>query len=227
MTKLLRKTIPESFESHGHKWVMRKWFHQNGKLIMCENGFHASEKILDAMSYVIPGWICMAKVKGESIYSDDKSVHSDMMIVERRKWTKEMSVELAIFAAELVLPIFEKEYPDDKRPANAIAAAKAYLRNPSSAAGEAAREAGEAAREAGEAAMEAAGEAARAAGEAAREAGEAAMEAAGEAARAAGEAARAAGEAAMEAAGEAAMEAARATILKKIEKKIKSLVGIR
>lgn len=37
--------------------------------------------------------------------------------------------EFAIFAAELVLPIFEKKYPDDKRPRNAIDAAKAVLKN--------------------------------------------------------------------------------------------------
>ena len=35
--------------------------------------------------------------------------------------------EIAIFAAEQVLPIFEKKYPDDARPRKAIEAAKAVL----------------------------------------------------------------------------------------------------
>ncbi len=39
-------------------------------------------------------------------------------------------VRYAVYAAEKVLPIFEKEYPGDDRPKNAIAAAKAYIENP-------------------------------------------------------------------------------------------------
>ena len=37
--------------------------------------------------------------------------------------------EIAIFAAEQVLPIFEKKYPKDARPRKAIEAAKAVLEN--------------------------------------------------------------------------------------------------
>ncbi len=38
-------------------------------------------------------------------------------------------IRYAIFAAELVLDIFEKEFPEDKRPRNAIEAAREYLSN--------------------------------------------------------------------------------------------------
>jgi len=55
-------------------------------------------------------------------------------------------IRYAIFAAELVLDIFEKEYPDDKRPRNAIESAREYLLNKDVAAARvAAREAEEAA----------------------------------------------------------------------------------
>jgi len=37
--------------------------------------------------------------------------------------------EIAIFAAEQVLPIFEKKYPEDDRPRKAIEAAKLFLAN--------------------------------------------------------------------------------------------------
>ena len=52
------------------------------------------------------------------------------------KWTivrmmnKKQKVQYAIFAAELVLKIFEDEYPDDKRPRKAIEAAKTYIKTP-------------------------------------------------------------------------------------------------
>jgi hypothetical protein len=44
--------------------------------------------------------------------------------------TKEQRVQYAIFAAEQVIHIYEKKYPEDKRPRQAIEAAKAYLENP-------------------------------------------------------------------------------------------------
>ena len=48
-----------------------------------------------------------------------------------RLMTKKQAVKYAVFAAEQVIDIYEKAYPDDKRPRNAIEAAKAYLKNPS------------------------------------------------------------------------------------------------
>ena len=43
---------------------------------------------------------------------------------------KKQCVLYAIFAAELVLHIFENKYPKDKRPKEAIQAAKDYVKNP-------------------------------------------------------------------------------------------------
>ena len=120
-----------------------------------------------------------------------------------RCMTYKQYVAYAIFAAEQVLELYERQYPDDKRPRHAIEAAKACLKNLSK----------ENKAAAGDAAMAAAGAAARAAAEAARaaaEAARAAAEAARAAAWAAAEAARAAAWAAAEAAGAAAWAAARA-----------------
>jgi hypothetical protein len=47
-----------------------------------------------------------------------------------RLMNKKQAVQYAIFAAEQVIDIYEGKYPD-KRPRNAIEAAKAYLKNPS------------------------------------------------------------------------------------------------
>jgi hypothetical protein len=241
-TKLLWKCIPDDFTSHGHKWVVGKWFHVNGKIELCKNGFHASPTILDAMRYVNPGWVCRVKVKGSSQDDGDKSAWSDMMVVKRCAWTKEMSVELAIYAAELVLPIFEKQYPDDKRPAEAIAAAKKWLADPSEenriaayVAHAAYAAAYDAARSA-HAAAYVAYAAAHAADAAARDAAYAAAHAADAAAYAAAyDAARSAHAAACAAAYDAARSTyaacaaydASAATLKKIDCKIKQLLGIR
>jgi hypothetical protein len=49
-----------------------------------------------------------------------------------RIMTKYDYVSYAVFAAEQVIDIFEKKYPDDNRPRLAIEAAKKYLKNPNS-----------------------------------------------------------------------------------------------
>ena len=40
-------------------------------------------------------------------------------------------IQYAVFAAEQVIELYEKEYPDDKRPREAIEAAKKCIKNPS------------------------------------------------------------------------------------------------
>jgi hypothetical protein len=47
-----------------------------------------------------------------------------------RLMNKKQKVTYAIFAAEQVLDIYEKQHPNDDRPRKAIKAAKAYLKNP-------------------------------------------------------------------------------------------------
>ena len=48
-----------------------------------------------------------------------------------RCMTHEQRIQYSIFAAEQVIDIYEKKYPDDARPRKAIEAAKAYLKKQS------------------------------------------------------------------------------------------------
>ncbi len=197
--KKLYKSLPADMKPNGFQWTVGKW-EKERKIKICERGFHASENIIDAMGFVSAGVLAEVEVRGKSQKQNDKQCWSEMKIVRAWKWDKKDSVALAIYAAELVIDIFEKEHPDDKRPRQAIEAAKTYLKEPTEKNREAAEEAAEAAEEAAEAA-EAAEEAAWAAAEAAWAAAEAAWaaawaaEAAAKAAWAAEEAAWAAAEA--------------------------------
>ena len=112
--------------------------------------------------------------------------------------------EIGCVFAEHVLPIFEKEYPDDRRPRKAIEVTRRHI------AGDATDDERSAARGAAWAAAWAAGNAAWAAGDAARGAGDAARGAAWDAARGAawGAARGAARGAAWAAAGAAGWDAA-------------------
>lgn len=115
-------------ENGGTKWRLNKWNKFDGELEMCHAGFHCSVEPYDAFSFVQGEILAEVEVKGESIKEKDKEVWSEMRVVKVYKWTKKDSVRLAIYAAELVLKIYEDRYPNDKRPREAIEAAKRYLK---------------------------------------------------------------------------------------------------
>ena len=64
----------------------------------------------------------------EVILSAPIPIKDIFWLVLRKEILEEKTLhEIAIFAAELVLPIFEKKYPDDDRPRKAIEAKKSWL----------------------------------------------------------------------------------------------------
>src|ERR1035437_574843 len=204
MYKFLNLDKKKIKSNHGNTiWLIGEWQHVDGEMKACNNGLHCSKKIYEAFSYVQGEVLAKVEVKGEHHDENDKSAYSDMRIIEAYRWTKKDSVALGIFSAELCLKEFEKLYPDDKRPREAIDAARAVLAHDTAknryAAWSAARSAGSAesaARSAGYAAESAvyAAYAAESAGYAAWSAGYAAGSA-GSAAESAEYAARSAGSA--------------------------------
>ena len=154
-------------ESGDIRWKFGKWRKFVGKLKMCEGGFHCSVEPYDAFSYVQGEILAEVEVGGEHLEKSDKQVWEKMRIIRAWKWQKRNSIELAIFCAELVLPNFEREHPDDKRPRLAIEAAKKVLFKDTARNRKAAGSA------AWSAAWRAAWSAARSAGSAARSAGSA------------------------------------------------------
>ena len=122
------------------EWKVGEW-QKESKALKCEQGFHASERIIDAMRFVNCEVLARVEVKGKCDKEDDKQCWTEMRIVEAYEWTKQDSVKLSIFAAELSLKNFEKVFPDDKRPREAIEAAKKWLEKPTKANESAARSA--------------------------------------------------------------------------------------
>jgi transcription termination factor NusB len=177
----------------------------------CE-GLNCSMHIVDAMGYVNCGVLAEVKIRGTAITGNTKITAQEMKIVKAWRWTKIDSVEMAIYAAELVIDHYEKDYPNDSRPRQAIEAAKAYLKDPTTAnaaayaayAAYAAADAAHAAHAAANAAAHAAAAAAYAAADAAHAAAAAAAAYAAYAAYAAADAAHAAAAAAHAAANAAA-----------------------
>jgi hypothetical protein len=182
-----------------HTWEIGKWYKTDGDLELCQKGFHCSKGIYQAFSYVQGSILTKVEVRGKHLDEKDKEVWEEMRVTKAWKWTKKDSVLFSIYAARLVLDIYEKQYPDDDRSRKAIEAAETYIKNPT---------------EENKAAAYAAAHAARAAAYAAAHAARAAADAAAYAAYAA---ARAAADAAY-AAARAAAYAADAAVYKKLDK---------
>ena len=64
----------------------------------------------------------------EGLIKAEKWSWSEWLI--QKSVNQKQAIRVAIFSAELVIDIYEKKYPEDKRPRQAIEAAKAYLKKP-------------------------------------------------------------------------------------------------
>jgi hypothetical protein len=139
-TTTLWKSLSANLVSHGgFTWEVGKWEKHKGDVKACNSGFHASVRAINAMQYVNCEHLALVEVKGKSDLSEnDKQCWSEMRLLKVYNWKKEDSVALSIYAAELVIDLYEKQYPNDDRPRKAIEAARKYLENPTEAAAEAA-----------------------------------------------------------------------------------------
>jgi len=144
--KSMKKGLRSGYDNS--PWKTGEWRKIKGEPKLCDNGFHASRNIIDAMQYTNLENLAKVEVRGKSVTTNDKQVWTEMRIVKAWKWTKKDSVALAIYAANLVLHQFEEKYPDDKRPRLAIEAARAWVKNPTKENQVAARSAAESARSA-------------------------------------------------------------------------------
>jgi hypothetical protein len=190
-----------------------KWMPRVEKLEMCKSGYHAAPE--DHLTEWCDGpHLYEFEGRGAMLQGNDKVVFGEARLVkEIPEWNRKTAVLFACDCAEHVLHFFEERYPKDKRPREAIQAAREYvdgkitIEELNKAAGAATRAA-----RAADAAAWAAARVARAADAATRAADAVwAAEAAARVARAAGvasAAARAAARAAGAAAGAAAYEAA-------------------
>ena len=130
--KALRAELSSQYNSKW-QWKIGKWYKCNGGLVLCKNGFHCSRYIPEAMRYVYMEILAKVEVKGEHLDDNDKSVWREMRIIKAWEWNSLDSVAFAIYCAKRVLPIFEKKYPQDKRPREAIRISELFLNNKTNA----------------------------------------------------------------------------------------------
>jgi hypothetical protein len=221
-------------ENGGLKWKKGEWQKVTGELELCRNGLHCSKNAYDAFSYVQGEILAEVECRGKHLFDENKECWEEQRVVKTYRWTKKDSVRLAIYSAESCLKNYEKIYPKDKRPRQAIEATKRWLKTGSkkglSAACSAARSAESAARSA-ESAARSAGSAACSAACSAESATWSATWSAESAARSAESAARSAtwsatwsAESAARSAGSATWSATWSATINKIQKYFKKIV---
>ncbi len=92
------------------------------KEFMRNNSGCYSEEQLDRCSFMSTEPVTL-----ESILNSEISIKDKYWFVCKKSATKEENQQIAIGVAELILYIYERKYPDDKRPREAIRAARDYL----------------------------------------------------------------------------------------------------
>ena len=103
-----------------------KWMPKiKGDLIACENAYHILRPE-HLVRWLGPA-IFKVEPRGEVIYRDDKLICREARLLSRLEiWNDRTARLFAADCAEHVLPIFQKHFPDDMRPALAIAAARSF-----------------------------------------------------------------------------------------------------
>ncbi len=101
-----------------------------GEIIPCERGYHASPTPWDALRYAPGSALCVVRLSGDLMPHGnpvDKYAARTCEVVRIVNVARELRL-FAADCAERVLPIFERNHPDDDRPRKAIEAARAYAR---------------------------------------------------------------------------------------------------
>ena len=113
------------------KWHLPKngkpggWMPKIKDIVPCKRGYHLcrSEDLIQWLNVEI----YEAEGRGKSIRDKDKDVFEQAQLIRKiESWNEKTARLFAADCAEHVLPIFEKTFPDDKRPREAIQAARDF-----------------------------------------------------------------------------------------------------
>ena len=102
-----------------------KWMPKLTDITPCQRGYHLVT--LEQLPQWLGATIWVAEGRGEHIKESDKHVFSQARLLYKvDAWNGRTARIFACDCAERVLPIFEREYPNEKAPRNAIETARRF-----------------------------------------------------------------------------------------------------
>jgi len=104
------------------------YFLQGGDMRITQKWIDKHQPCKEAIEWWDHRWSDSFKIL-DNLIQEDKFSWANWFVV--RLMNHKQKIRYAIYDAEQVIDIYEKKYPDDKRPRQAIKAAKNYLKNPS------------------------------------------------------------------------------------------------
>ncbi len=101
------------------------WLEVKGQLVPCENGLHLCRE-QDLVGWLGPA-IYEAEYEGEMVEHEDKVVVRKARLLRRLDaWNERTARLFACDCAERMLSIYERDYPGDQRPRQAVEVARRY-----------------------------------------------------------------------------------------------------
>ena len=95
-----------------------------GKPELCKAGFHASERIIDALRYAPGPVLCVVELGGEIIHGEDKAVAQERTV----SWMEDISPTLHEFACQVAEEALKEHGVTDERSWKAIEVKRLWLK---------------------------------------------------------------------------------------------------
>ncbi len=102
-----------------------KWMPNIKNIVPCKKGYHLCRG--KDLIHWLNEEIYEVEYRGEELFENNKVVVGQVRLLKKvETWTEKAARLFSVACAKRVLPIFEKEFPDDTRPSDAITAAEDF-----------------------------------------------------------------------------------------------------
>jgi hypothetical protein len=110
----------------GRKVEVGKWLHHDGRVVICQSGFHGSINPLHALEYAPDSGVCRVEHRIDITHQSDKLVSRERRVI----WYSDGERVLRLFAADCAERALRmckrKGYNTDQRSFDAVRAARLY-----------------------------------------------------------------------------------------------------
>ncbi len=127
------RTDMTSGQGNEPPWAIGEERTIDGELDLCKRGYHSSPTWYDALQYAPGPVACIVEISDPVASDESKQVSRSRQLIAARNVERELRL-FGCDCAERVLPTYERQYPGDNRPRQAIEVSRRYAEGQASAA---------------------------------------------------------------------------------------------